>query len=217
MALTDRGRDLAEKLACGRSLDEVWQRIAGPPDDHEESCPYCGEARERLARLHRATRELTDHEANDPAMDVSPNLKASILDIARTEVRRSRLLPLIQPDDRDSAEADQLTVSERALAERIRAAADGVPGVHSRRCAVDLDLAEDSEGTDGAEPERAEETGPSDRPARVAVSLRIAVSSRTVIPEAVARVRTAIVEELTRRTGLVVSMINITVEDVYDA
>jgi hypothetical protein len=85
MALTDRGRDLAEKLACGRSLDEVWERVAGPPDDHEASCPYCTEARERLGRLHRATRELTEHEATDPAMEVSPNLKASILDIARTD------------------------------------------------------------------------------------------------------------------------------------
>lgn len=213
MALTDRGRDLAEKLACGRSLDEVWERVAGPPDDHEASCPYCTEARERLSRLHRATQELTEHEAADPAMEVSPNLKASILDIARTEVRRSRLLPLVQPDEQ-AAEADQLTVSERALAERIRAAADSVSGVHSRRCSVELDLAGEGVAAAPVEPD-ASEAG--DRPARIAVTLRIAVGARTVIPEAVAQVRTAIGEELARRTGLVVTMINITVEDVYDA
>ncbi|GAB3765515.1 Asp23/Gls24 family envelope stress response protein [Microlunatus parietis] len=213
MALTDRGRDRAEKLACGRSLDGIWERIAGPPDDHEQSCPYCTEARERLARLHQATRELTEHEATDPAMEVSPNLKASILDIARTEVRRSRLLPLVQPDER-VAEPDQLTVSERALAERIRAAADSVTGVHARRCSVELDLAGEGERADMEAPEPSETD---DRPARIAVTLRIAVSARTVIPEAVARVRTAIGEELARRAGLVVTMINITVEDVYDA
>lgn len=120
------------RLSCGRSIDDVWSRIAAPPDDHERDCPYCLEARARLLRLSEAAADLRVAEANDPDLQPEPGFTASVMSVVRAEVRRGHSLPL------DVDEDPGLTISEQAVVSLVWAAADTVAGVRARRCRVRL-------------------------------------------------------------------------------
>ena len=192
------------RLPCGRLVDDVWDRIDAPPTAHEQSCEFCTEARGRLARLAEATAELRLNDDQDPAMQIGVGVKSAIMQIARTEIRRSRILPLQRPAHHEGE--PRLAISEQAVTAVIRAAADTVPGLRARRCTVDLDTSRTMETAPNAPPE----------PAVVIVELRVAVAVHVSILEAVAACRARIEERMSRRTGLIISAINITVEDLYD-
>ncbi len=213
--------DPAVQLGCGRSMDDVWDHIETPPDQHELTCPFCRAARADLAALARATRQLRHDEINDDSLQTSPATLDRILTIARTEVRRGRRLPLTPPGP---ARSSDLTVSEQAVATVIRRAGDRLPDVQIRRCAVELtpaDGAAASPSTPGAEVEaaarRATSTTLSPGRVRIGVSLRVSVGSATAIPETMDALRRTISASVDHEVGVVVDRIDVTVEDVHDA
>ncbi len=198
MAVDERPR-----LGCGRLLDDVWDHADQPPDAHEATCPFCTEARAALVRLSAATEQLKHHDETNPDLQISTTVKTAVMNIARAEVRRTRQIPLEQPPPGHVNAA--LRISEQAVAAVVRAAADTVTGVRARRCAVDIDKA------------ALLEPSSSPRPGAIHVSLRIAVSATTSIPDAMVDVRHRISLQVTERVGLSITSIHIDVEDLYDA
>ena len=127
MALDDIPR-----LGCGRSIDRIWATIDRPPTAHEEHCEQCQTARTRLQRLGEATRLLRESDLHDPALTPRPGIENAIMDVARAEVRRGSSILL------RSADSGTTEISEQALSSLIRVAAAAIPGVHSRRCRIEI-------------------------------------------------------------------------------
>ncbi len=127
MALEDIPR-----LGCGRSIDRIWATIDRPPTAHEEHCEQCQTARTRLQRLGEATRSLRESDLHDPALKPRPGIENAIMDVARAEVRRGSRI-LLRSADNGTTE-----ISEQALSSLIRVAAAAIPGVHSRRCRIEI-------------------------------------------------------------------------------
>ncbi|QGN32107.1 Asp23/Gls24 family envelope stress response protein [Microlunatus sp. Gsoil 973] len=189
-------------LPCGRSVDETWENISQPPDPHQLTCPFCRDARAALQRLQQATQDLLAHDTTDPDFHVSPRIKRSVLEVARNEARRSRMLPLIQPSI--GQPKPTLTISELELSSQIRDAADQLPGIHARRCVVTIDPTGDT-------------SQHTEKPASITINLRTAVSAQTNIPQAMTQLRRTIIDRISRRAGLTVTTIEVHVEDIYDA
>ncbi|SEQ31599.1 Asp23/Gls24 family envelope stress response protein [Microlunatus flavus] len=198
------------RLSCGRSIDDVWSHLDGPPDEHERTCPYCLEARARLLRLSDAAIDLRSTEAADPALQPDPGFTASVMGLVRAEVRRGQAIPL------DADEVPGLTISEQAVVGLVWAAADSVPGIRARRCRVRPFTDDDGDGDgdggeDGWQP-------PDEHELRsgtlVDVDLALAVEPGTSIVEATATLRRRVAEQVARETGLGVRRVDLTVEDV---
>lgn len=179
------------RLSCGRSIDDVWSHIDGPPDEHERDCPYCLEARARLLRLSAATADLRAAEAVEPAMQPDAGFTASVMTLVRAEVRRGQAIPL------QTEPVPGLTISEQAVVGLVWLAADGVPGVRGRRCRVS-----------------AVEPGDLDGPTQVDVELSFAVDPGVSIPAVTAELRTRVVELVDDEAGLLVRRVDLSVEDV---
>lgn len=194
-------------LGCGRPIDQVWEHVDEPPDEHEAHCPDCQQARRSLARLDEATSALRSSDENDPDLAPPPIMKKSIMELARAEVRRGQRLPLLPP-----ARADlppELSISEQAVASVVRYAADGLAGLHARRCTVRLDQ------SSLADPQPIDEE--STRPTvRVVVDLGVALSSSSPLLEITETLRSRIRDVVSHDTGMGVSKVNITVEDLFD-
>lgn len=199
MALEDTPR-----LGCGRSIDHLWSTLDAPAGEHEEHCAHCRDARARMIHLRQATAALKDAEANDPALVPRRSLRDSIMDIARTEARRSRLLA-VQDHDGGTTE-----ISEQALSTVVRFAAAGVPGIQARRCRIEVSTAERPSSTGGTH----DTTGGSLHP--MVIDLRIAAAPKIHIPHTVAVLRDQIGISIARSVGIYPVTINITVEDLYD-
>jgi uncharacterized alkaline shock family protein YloU len=202
MALEDIPR-----LGCGRSVDRIWATSDRPPNAHEEQCEHCQAARSWQQRLDEATRSLRQSDLHDPALEPHPGIKNAIMDVARAEVRHGSRLLL------SSAASGSTEISEQALGSLIRFAAAGIPGVHSRRCRIQIrstapSLAgEDPAGTTGA----AAASG-----VRLIVNLRVAAAPGTVIPRTTEALRRVISNALPAGVGIGAGTVNITVEDLYN-
>ena len=206
------------QLGCGRSMDDVWDHIDTPPDTHELACAYCSAARRDLAGLVVATQELRDHDADDGRLQASPTTIDRILSIARTEVRRGRRLPLVEPGPDGVSE---LTVSEQAVTAVVRRVGDSIAAFQVRRCSVRHATSDQSQTTrthgardgvltplDPADPQHA--------PAGLTVSVRVSVDLGVSIPLVVERFRTTVTEVVDREVGLRVTRLDVSVEDVND-
>lgn len=203
MALEDTPR-----LGCGRSIDRIWATIDRPPTAHEEHCEQCQTARTRLQRLGEATRSLCESDLHDPALKPRPGIENAIMDVARAEVRRGSRILL------RSANNGTTEISEQALSSLIRVAAAAIPGVHSRRCHIEIRSATASlagedhpSGTAGT----ATTAGP-----RLIVNLRVAAAPGIVIPRTMEALRREISNALPAGVGIGARTVNITVEDLYD-
>ena len=203
MALDD-----VPRLGCGRSIDSVWTTIERPPTAHEEQCDHCQTARTRLERLSEATRALRESDLHDPALKPGPGIKDAIMDVARAEVRRGSRI-LLRSADNGTTE-----ISEQALSSLVRFAAAAIPGVHSRRCRIEIGPAAASltgedhpSGTTGT----AADTGP-----RLIVNLRVAAAPGIVIPLMAEALRQEISNAIPAGVGIGAGTVNITVEDLYD-
>lgn len=201
------------RLSCGRSIDDVWSHLDGPPDEHERSCPYCLEARARLLRLSDATSDLRAAEAADPALQPDAGFTASVMGLVRAEVRRGQAIPL------EAEDGPGLTISEQAVVGLVWAAADSVPGVRARRCRV-RPVPDDPDGDpeDGAGPGANGRHRPDEATlltgTLVDVDLSLAVEPGTSIRDATATLRARIVAQLGSETGLRVRRVDLSVEDV---
>ena len=185
------------RLGCGRSIDEAWVTINQPPTAHENGCVQCQTARASLTKLAEATRTLRDDDAEDATLRPQHAVKDAIMNVARAEVRRGRLLPVYQ------AGQGGISISEQAITSVIWFGADALPGVRARRCRVHtaLETADDPRSAGTAD---------------ISVNLRIAVASGTEIPGTAEQLRQRIISMITAHVGLNAGAINITVEDFYD-
>lgn len=207
------------RLGCGRDIDEVWAGIDRPPTPHEQTCPFCSAARESMRDLGRATAELRAQDEEDPDLQAGPQVIARILDVARSEARRSRRLPLSKP--RPGQVVDELTVSEQAVVAVVRRTGDRYGGVQVRRCSIDLVATTVPEG--GATPG---DTGVEDgtgrpppeagAPSDVRVVLRVSVGPGVSIPQLSAELRSAVRAVVDREVGMNVVGVDLVVEDVHD-
>lgn len=188
------------RLGCGRTVDDVWATADQPPDPHERQCPYCQRARASLTEVTAATAALRVHEQEH--LRPGPRVKTAVMDLVRTQVRRSQPIPLAVPEPGGAAE---LTISEQAVLGVVWTAADATPGVRLRRCDIHLAATDQRTG----------------QPAALALTLTVAVSvdvaTTTSIPAAVPDLQARITALLAAETGLDARTIHITVEDLYDA
>ena len=203
MALDDIPR-----LGCGRSIDGIWATIDRPPSAHEEQCEQCQTARTRLQRLSKATRLLRESDLHNPTLKPRPGMKNAIMDVARAKARHGRRI-LLRSGDNGTTE-----ISEQALSSLIRSAAAAIPGVHSRRCRIEIRSAAASHadkdlppGTTGS----ATNAGPG-----LIINLRVAAAPGIVIPRTVEALRHEISNAIPASVGIGAGTVNITVEDVYD-
>lgn len=196
MALED-----VPRLGCGRSIDAVWAGLDRPPTGHEEHCQHCQTARTRLQRLQEATLALRESDLHDPELRPRPGLTNTIMDVARAEVRRGTRL-LVRTTDHGNIE-----ISEQALGSLVRIAAATVPGIHSRRCRIDI----------RALPDSPHETTSTASAPRLVINFRVAAAAGIDIPKTVDALRQKIRTAIPAGVGIDAGTINITVEDLYDA
>lgn len=198
------------RLGCGRDIDEVWANIERPPTPHEQTCPFCSAARENLHELERATVAMRSADDEDPALQVGPQVIARILEVARSEARRSRRLPLSKP--RPGQVSDELTVSEQAVAAVVRRTGDRHGGLQVRRCSIELVPPRPV----GEAVLEAGEVPADGTPSDVRVSLRVSVRSDVSIPLLTRELRSAVMEVVGREVGMNVVGVDVAVEDVHD-
>ncbi|MFF2029867.1 Asp23/Gls24 family envelope stress response protein [Arthrobacter sp. NPDC058192] len=203
MALDDFPR-----LGCGRSLDSIWATIDRPPTAHEEQCDQCQTARTRLQRLSEATKSLRESDLHDPTLKPRAGIKNAIMEVARAKVRRGNRILL------HSADNGTTEISEQALSSLIRSAAAGVPGVHSRRCSIEV-LSAAASVADEKAPAGATDTSTNAGP-RLIINLRVAAAPGIVIPTTVETLRHVISKAIPAVVGIGAGTVNITVEDLYD-
>ena len=197
------------QLGCGRDIDEVWENIARPATPHELSCPFCGPARESLQELERATSKLRVDDEEDPELQAGPLVIARILEVARSEVRRNRRLPLNKPLPGQVSEA--LTISEQAVAAVVRRTGDRHGGVQVRRCSVEL--VDDAAPVAGSLPV-VDELAPREA-SDVRVALRVSIDGGVSIPSLSGELRRAVIDVVSREVGMNVVRVDIEVEDVH--
>lgn len=204
MALEDIPR-----LGCGRSIDRIWASSDQPPTAHEQQCEQCQTARARLKGLNEATRSLRESDLRNPDLKPHPGVTNAIMDIARAEIRRSKRILL------HSTVNGTTEISAQALNSIIRFAVTAVPGIHSRRCRIEirstansLSAADTSSGDIGT----TTNTGP-----HLIVNLRVAAAPGINIPRTVDALRHEISNAIPAGVGISAGTINITVEDLYDA
>ncbi|AXJ10627.1 Asp23/Gls24 family envelope stress response protein [Arthrobacter sp. PM3] len=203
MALEDIPR-----LDCGRSIDLIWDTIYRPPTAHEEQCDQCQTARTRLQKLSKATRSLRESDLHNPTLKPRPGIKDAIMDEARLKVSRGSRILLRSAGDGSTE------ISEQALRSLIRSAAAAIPGVHSRRCRVEIGSAATSSD---AEFRPTGATGPAINvgPGLI-INLRVAAAPGIVIPRTVEALRREISDAILASVGIGAGTVNITVEDLYD-
>ncbi len=197
------------RLGCGRDIDEVWARVDRPPTPHEQTCPFCGAARTSMRDLERATAQLRAQDDDDPELQAGPQVIARILEVARSEARRSRRLPLSKPLPGEVSAG--LTVSEQAVAAVVRRTGDRHGGIQVRRCSIEL--VAPTSGEEAGAPDLAPSTPV---PADVRVSLRVSVAGDVSIPLLSDELRTAVREVVGREVGINVVGVDLVVEDVHD-
>ena len=179
------------RLGCGRSIDRIWATIDQPPSPHEEQCEQCQAARARLNKLREATRALRENDLHDPGLKPRTSVKDNIMALARAEARRSRRIIL------HTSVEGTTEISEQAISSIIRVAAGEIPGVHARRCRIDLhSTSNDSSGSP-------------DNP--------LTIGSNINIPRTVEALRQRIGTAIPACVGISAGTINITAEDLYDA
>lgn len=185
------------RLGCGRSVEDVWATAESPPDAHEQTCPFCQEARHSLHELAEATDALVLQEAEAPEYAPDSRVKDLVMQLVHVEVRRGRPIPLLNPLDGTPL---SLTISKQAVLDVIWRAADGVSGVRARHCQISLEAASQEPG----------------RPAAVQLGVNIAVAAGISILEVTEKLRTRLQEQIASETGLSTRRITVTVEDLYD-
>jgi hypothetical protein len=189
-------------LPCGRDVETVWERLAdgeaGRGDEHDLTCPDCGDARASLLVLREVTGELIADTA-----EPTPHLTGRIMAAVRAEVRRRHdMVPL------PTAEPGRVRVSEQAVAAVLRFAADSVAGVRARRCRVhDCRVrAADTAGNTG---------GSEEGELMLVVELSVAVSYQSFAWRALDLVRERVTAAAVTRIGPRVHRLDLIVEDVY--
>lgn len=178
--------DHDDVLACGRDLQTVWDSIGEPPDEHQRNCPTCIDARASVERVQLAATQIREFDRTDASMRPPMTLVESIMNIARSEVRRGRSVVLVHDI------AGDVSASEAALAQSVREAVDAVGGVRAQRVSFE----ENPEGM------------------QVRVKLAMALGNRAT--EVSEQVQAAVHRLLGRQLDRPVLGVDVDVEDVYE-
>lgn len=202
---------IQSQLGCGRNIDDIWDHIDDPPSPHESTCPDCQTARADLADLVTATRQLRTEDTHD--LHANPQVIERILTIARSEIRRGRLLPL-QPAT--ASHPSDLNISEQAIATIIRRVGDANSTIQIRRCTVRT-RHPDQQSSPAAQSSVAPvpDGQPLEKP-KLHVGLRVSVDITTPILEQVDNLRAAIIYAVDHEVGMNISTIDIDVDDIND-
>lgn len=188
-------------LGCGRSMDSIWDALDTGQDAHQKDCPFCQEAWLRALKVKEATRELRDSDEQDPTLELGAQFTRKVMDIARAEIRRGRKISLLEGPQGD------VTVSEQTLTAQVRAALEGMPEIHARRCRIDISM-RDSGGDGGSA-----NLGPV-QPMKI--NLRVATLSTVEIRKTAEKARQLITQQLLESLGTQIDTVNITVEDIFN-
>jgi uncharacterized alkaline shock family protein YloU len=148
---------------------------------------------------------LSESDLQNPALKPRPGIKNAIMDVARAEVRRGSRILL------RGAENGITEISEQALSSVIRFAAAAIPGVHSRRCRIDVRSAADSLAGEDHPFGTTSSAAP-----RLIVNLRVAAAPGIVIPLVAEALRQEISNAIPAVVGIGAGTVNIIVEDIYD-
>lgn len=212
MALADQ----LPQLECGRAVEDVWANAAAPANQHEQHCEYCQQARHNLRRLQQAI-QAERSLPPDPQQEPSGRVRAGIMSIVRAEIRHGRRISLEYPpreqpagntqtgsltDDTADAADPELAITEYALAEVIRSAADDIIELRARRIRLT------------PSPQR---SGPQAEPVSVQVAISVSASASSSIPELAELLRERITVAVAEQVGLSISRVDVAVEDVHDA
>lgn len=205
-------------LGCGRSIDGIWAAIDRAPTMHEEQCAQCQAARARLKNLSEATRSLRERDRHNPALKPDPGIKTAIMDVARAEARRGSRVLLLD-NERGTVE-----ISEQALGSVIRQAPTAIPGIHARRCHIELHpVATRASGLNSSGQDRpSTNTGATTgigtglMTSGLVISLRVAAAADIDMPRTADALRRRISTAVVAGVGISAGIINITVEDLYD-
>ncbi|MDJ0358524.1 Asp23/Gls24 family envelope stress response protein [Paenarthrobacter sp. PH39-S1] len=130
------------------------------------------------------------------------------MNVARAEIRRSRRIAL------HGKENGTTEISEQALSSVIRFAATAIPGIHARRCHIEIR----SGGNDPSGEDRpsGNTATAANEGAHLIINLRVAAAPSVEIPRTVDSLRQRISNAITACVGISAGTINITVEDLYD-
>jgi hypothetical protein len=216
--------DELPELGCGRTTEQVWAGIGRPPDQHERDCEYCQQARQQLALLDRAIRSV--RELAPQTEQPRARVKNAIMDIARSEIRQGRRIPLERPGPLPSAGSDtpvddaELGITERALIAVVTQAADRVPAARTRhvRVAEATRPVAEPEPT-GLEQEptgiEQEPTGIEQEPTGLDISITASIRFGAGVVETVDQLRDEDTAAIGQLVGITVHRIDVVVEDVH--
>ncbi|MET7639513.1 hypothetical protein [Streptomyces sp. NPDC005438] len=188
--------DTAERLACGRDLEQLWRDWEnGTLDDHSRECPHCSSALDGLRQLGEVVRQARweeNHRSDQQPRDTG-QLTQRVMEAVRLELRPGRTLPLGAPDE------DSWMV-EAAAAKVFRAAADALPGVSAGSCRI-----REAEGAGGRR-----SRGP------VRVRMEVAVTLERSVRDTAGLVRQCVLDVAERELGMAVRAVDVAVTEVLD-
>ncbi|WP_043709816.1 Asp23/Gls24 family envelope stress response protein [Leifsonia aquatica] len=181
-----------DEMIDGHTLDELSDYLARgrtPADASIDGSAECRAALEALERLSRTTRTMLEADAASRPTD--DGWVGRILDGIRLDVQAGRRIPVAHPDP-----AADLALTEGAVRALIRSVGDAIYGLIVVRTRIVGDVE-----TLGAP-----------------IQLHVEISVRYGEPfgEVAARMRSAVVEELSRHVELTVGAVDVTVTDVWD-
>jgi uncharacterized alkaline shock family protein YloU len=194
----------AERLPCGAEVAELIEQVAaGRGDqraDHQATCPHCSTLLPELDRLWAPIRAFTREQVTPP-----PGLVAAII----SQVRR--LVAAAWLGLRTGARGTT-RVARWVVARIASLAAREVPGVHQVLSHVaDVDPAtEPAHGTDDRQRRVAADLGTG----RTAIRLDLVTEYGESIPAIAQAVRHTVTKRIQDLTGLEVTEVNITVDDI---
>jgi uncharacterized alkaline shock family protein YloU len=194
----------AERLPCGAEVAELVEQVAtGRGDqrsDHQVTCPHCSTLLPELDRLWAPMRELTREQVTPP-----PGLVAAVM----RQVRR--LVAAAWLGLRTGARGTT-RVARWVVARIAGLAARQVPGVHQVLAHVaDIDTAsQPAPAGHTRQPRDAADVGAG----RTAIHLDLVTQYGESIPAIAQAVRHTVTKRIQDLTGLEVTEVNITIDDI---
>ncbi|MFW0107652.1 Asp23/Gls24 family envelope stress response protein [Rothia sp. P6271] len=158
--------------------------------EHIDQCPVCTQRVKALRKLGTLTAELSEHDLKEQNKDTS--WIDTLLNNIALETKAGRSIPL-----RSDNEFDRLTQTEGSVISAIRSAADELEDVVIGKCHLDGDVTV------------------IDSP--ITVNVTASIRFGTVIDNAAEELRTLILKEIERISELNVQMVNVTIQDIFDA
>jgi uncharacterized alkaline shock family protein YloU len=191
-----------ESLACGTELASLVDQVADgvPPERpaHQQTCPHCQAALQEINQLWSHVHELTREEIAIPSGIVERVVRRIVEELRAL----GQLVPLEAVVPRLVRHAllhgpkGTTRIADRVVAKLIARLVLDLPGVSSlgrTGRAIDVEIS-------GLE---------------LTVDLRLVIAYGERIPDLAAKVRAAVIRKVETLTGLEVTEVNLTIDDIY--